>query len=230
MTPDRAASGARQARGYLLGLALLLLTFVAFAAAQGNAVLRVLTVGLVGLTLLVLLAVSRTSRPVLGGVAIACGAAVVVSVVASVSGTTAGTVSTLSLTAALALLAPPAIVRDLRSRPRISAATVLGALCIYLLGGLLFGAVFGVVDALSAGPFFQQVETARPVDFLYFSFVTLGTLGYGDLTPVGDLGRMLAVTETMLGQLYLVGVVAILVSNIGFERRRRPSSDEESER
>jgi voltage-gated potassium channel Kch len=64
-------------------------------------------------------------------------------------------------------------------------------------------------------------ETApRSIDFLYFSYVTLTTVGYGDLTAAGDLGRMLAVTEALLGQLYLVTVVALVIGNIGRERTR----------
>jgi hypothetical protein len=60
------------------------------------------------------------------------------------------------------------------------------------------------------------------VDFLYFSFVTLTTVGFGDRTAAGDLGRMLAVTEALLGQLYLLTVVALVIGNIGRERDRPP--------
>jgi hypothetical protein len=55
---------------------------------------------------------------------------------------------------------------------------------------------------------------------VYFSYVTMSTVGYGDLTARGDLGRMLAVTEALLGQLYLVTIVALLVGNLGRVRRQ----------
>jgi len=55
---------------------------------------------------------------------------------------------------------------------------------------------------------------------VYFSFVTLATVGYGDYTAASDLGRMLAVSEALMGQLYLVSVVALLVANMG--RTREP--------
>ncbi len=58
-------------------------------------------------------------------------------------------------------------------------------------------------------------------DFLYFSLATLTTTGYGDLTAAGELGRTLAVLEALLGQIYLVTVVALLVSNL-----RRPTKEE----
>lgn len=98
--------------------------------------------------------------------------------------------------------------------------TILGALSIYLLIGTFFAALFRAVAAFSNEPFFVT-KAARTVDYLYFSFVTLTTTGYGDLTARTDLGRMLAVTEALLGQLYLVSVVALVVGNIGRERRAR---------
>ena len=55
---------------------------------------------------------------------------------------------------------------------------------------------------------------------MYFSFITMATVGYGDLTPQGGLGRALAVTEGLFGQIYLVTAVAALVGNIG--RARAP--------
>jgi len=70
-------------------------------------------------------------------------------------------------------------------------------------------------------------------DFLYYSFVTLTTVGYGDVTAATNLGRMLSVIEALVGQLYLVIVVALIVSNIGRERstekiipRERPLEDQ----
>jgi len=60
----------------------------------------------------------------------------------------------------------------------------------------------------------QGTDGTRAVR-LYFSFVTLATLGYGDYSPTGDVGHMLAVLEALIGQLYLVTVVAIVVTRIG---------------
>ncbi len=59
------------------------------------------------------------------------------------------------------------------------------------------------------------------MDRLYFSFTTMTTVGFGDLTAAGDAGRMLAITEALLGQLYLVSVVALIVANLGRTRRPR---------
>jgi len=78
-------------------------------------------------------------------------------------------------------------------------ATVTGALCIYLLVGLAFALVSAPTTALGGGPFFATADAARAVDHLSVSFVTLTTVGYGDLAARGDGGRLLAVTEALLG-------------------------------
>ena len=131
----------------------------------------------------------------------------------------------------LVVATPPAIVRRLLRHPVISPATVLGALCIYLLVGLGFALVFALATVLGGGPFFATADSPRAIDYLYFSFVTLTTVGYGDLAARGDVGRLLAVTEALLGQLYLVTVVALLVANVGGRRPRHravPESGVES--
>jgi hypothetical protein len=100
----------------------------------------------------------------------------------------------------------------------ISVLTVLGAVCIYVLTGLSFAFLFEAVGALGSQPFFTSQEAGTRSDYVYFSFITMATVGYGDLTAQGGLGRALAVTEGLFGQIYLVTAVAALVSNLG--RRR----------
>jgi uncharacterized membrane protein len=123
------------------------------------------------------------------------------------------------------------IVRSILRHPEVSVETVAGAASIYLLFGLVFAVLYAFVGDLTiifqpavaaqagthpsaAEAFFVSARTPLPSDFLYFSFVTLTTVGYGDLTAVTQFGRMLSVCEALLGQLYLVTVVAILVSNL----------------
>jgi hypothetical protein len=125
-----------------------------------------------------------------------------------------------ALDAALAFGAISAIVRRIGAHPKVDAVTILGALSSYLLIGTFFAFVFATVSNLMSTPFFVQTAAPNPVDFLYFSFITMTTVGYGDFTAAGDLGRMLAVTEALIGQLYLVTVVALVIGNIGRERRR----------
>jgi len=101
---------------------------------------------------------------------------------------------------------------------RINQQSIVGALSIYVTIGILFTVVYGVLADAGDGTFFAQGTDGSASDRLYFSFVTLATLGYGDYTAAGDLGRMLAVVEALIGQLYLVTVVALLVANLGHQR------------
>lgn len=102
----------------------------------------------------------------------------------------------------------------------VNMTSIAGAICVYILIGLVFVFVYGVLAALGHGEFFAQGTDGTRALRLYFSFVTLATLGYGDYTPAGNFGHMLAVLEALIGQLYLVTVVAVVVTRIG-----RPQSD-----
>jgi hypothetical protein len=108
-----------------------------------------------------------------------------------------------------------AIARRVWQHVEISVLSVLGAVCVYVLVGLSFAFVFELVGAFASQPFFASQETGTRSDYVYFSFITMATVGYGDLAAQGGLGRALAVTEGLLGQIYLVTAVAALVSNIG---------------
>jgi hypothetical protein len=108
---------------------------------------------------------------------------------------------------------PVTLSRVLQHR-RITHETVLGALCSYVLLGLLFAFCYLAVDSLRDAPFFVQPGPHVQSEFLYFSFVSLTTVGFGDFTPAGELGRTLAVLEALTGQLYLVTVLALLVSRL----------------
>jgi len=78
--------------------------------------------------------------------------------------------------------------------------------------GILFSFAYATVDRIQSGPFFSEVGHAEGNEFLFFSYTTLTTTGYGNLVPAGQPGRMLAGLEMMLGQLFLVTLVAGLVS------------------
>ena len=134
----------------------------------------------------------------------------------------------LAITSLLLTLATiGAIARRIWRHVEISVLTVLGAVCIYVLLGLSFAFVFEVVGNLGSQPFFASQEGATRSDYMYFSFITMATVGYGDLTPQGGLGRALAVTEGMLGQIYLVTAVAALVGNLGRTRATQQERGEE---
>lgn len=91
---------------------------------------------------------------------------------------------------------------------------LVGAGCIYLLSGSLWGIVYFLLSVVSPESFagiVGQTLTEQLNEFTYHSFVTLTTLGYGDITPTAPVARTLSYLEALLGQLYLTVLVAALV-------------------
>jgi Ion channel len=105
---------------------------------------------------------------------------------------------------------PVTITRVLHHR-RITHETVLGSLCAYVLVGLLFAFLYLAVQELR-GDFFVQEGPHAQSEYLYFSFVALTTLGFGDLSPAVGLPQALTVLEALTGQVFLVTLVARLVT------------------
>ena len=103
----------------------------------------------------------------------------------------------------------------------INMAIVVNAISVYLLIGLLFTYIDLTLATFSSGPFFVQGEQSVAT-FLYFSFITLVTIGYGDFTPALMAGRFSAVAEGLFGQLYLVTFLAMIVANLGRTRDTLP--------
>ena len=168
-----------------------------------------------GFTLLFVLHTSdahrRTFRAALAIVVFAvAGAAVSLLSGAEQASTAAGLIGLL-----LAFAAPVIILRRIVTSPTITVRLVLGALAIYLFVGLTYAYLYPVISAVTDQPFFVQTSTPEAIDYVYFSYVTLTTVGYGDFTAATSVGRMIAVSEALTGQLYLVSAVALLVGNIG---------------
>lgn len=101
--------------------------------------------------------------------------------------------------------------------PVITLRVVGDAVGVYLMMGLTFAYLFLAIDAVRDNDFFVQGPQPAYV-FLYFSYITLATVGFGDFTAADALGRLLAMTEGLIGQLYLVTVLALIVSNLGRQR------------
>jgi hypothetical protein len=213
-------SGEVQGRArFGIALALITLSIFGFAFSEDEGWVKVLSLLAEGAALLFILRMSERGlvlRVARIAVVIAVGAAVVSIVV----GTTKGpTLATTTVGAMMAIAAPIAIVRRL-SRERVVNVQVLGgAMCLYLLIGLFFTFVYKTIAVVRDDkPLFVQTDTATSTDITYFSFVTLTTVGYGDFTAAQNGVKMLAVTEALVGQLYLVGAVALVVSQFGRDR------------
>ncbi len=205
--------------GYGLVLVLILVTLGLQLAATDSEAVRVATIAMQSATLLAAFHVSGVPvwmfRAAVGATVIAC---------LSVAGVLIGSGSldeaaTRAVGLLLVLVAPAAIVmgatRHFRASGGVTMTTMFAVLCIYLLLGMAFAYVFGIADAIQSEPFFAAGQAENQSDFLYFSFTTLTTTGYGDFTAGTDFGRSLAVTEALIGQIYLVTVVALIVGNMG---------------
>jgi hypothetical protein len=160
-------------------------------------------------------------------------AAAIVAVAITVARVTAGGIGeglVRAMNAGLIAFGPPAlvvgVVRELRATRQVRVQAVMGVLSLYILVGMLFAFVYGAIDHFGDAPFFANGGTATVSHCLYFSFITLATVGYGDFVAGTDLGHTLAIFEALIGQIYLVTVVSVIVSNLGRPARPdRPLGD-----
>jgi len=112
----------------------------------------------------------------------------------------------------LLAVAMGAVLRRVVRNAGADSRTILGAISVYTVFGLLFTFLYGFVARVQNTPFFEGHPGATGSDLIFFSYTTLTTTGYGDLVPADQPGRMLAGLEMMIGQIFLVTLVAGLVS------------------
>lgn len=126
-----------------------------------------------------------------------------------------GAAGTATAVAAVLVVLTKGLVRMIRDHG-VTLQAVAGALTSYLLIGLEFALVVRVLVGVSPHPYFEQVSNAAVTQSqqIYFSFTTLTTTGYGDLTPTLNAGRALSVLEMLVGQIYLVTVIGLLIGNL----------------
>jgi voltage-gated potassium channel len=120
-----------------------------------------------------------------------------------------------------------AIREVLRSRT-VDANSIVGAACIYLLIGVIWSLFYVLVNIFIPDSFSVQINGGVSVQqqhLLYFSFVTLTTLGYGDITPIGATARALSTIEAVIGQFYMAILVAGLISIFVNRKKPTPSGD-----
>jgi hypothetical protein len=204
-------------------LVLILLTIVSFAAAEG-AIGQLISVGLSGGTLLFVLHTAGARKQTFRLSAAVVILAVLGTAIALIAGDAQIGRSAASFVGLLlAVVAPLVILRRIVLSPTITVRLVLGALAIYLLFGLAYAYLFPLIGILTGTPFFVQTAAPETIDYAYFSYTTLATVGFGDFTAASSLGRMISVSEALVGQLFLVSAVALLVGNIGRTLRPTPA-------
>ncbi|MGE3138390.1 MAG: potassium channel family protein, partial [Thermoleophilia bacterium] len=118
------------------------------------------------------------------------------------------------------------LLRALLGEREVTISTVAGVLAAYLMIGVVFTSAYSAAFTISADAFSATFDPLERFDLFYFSFITLATVGFGDVTPANDVTRALAMSEAVMGQLFLVTVVARVVSL--YRGRQRDAPEEES--
>ncbi len=229
MLPEDAPAWRRHFHGdgYGYGWLLVLILFTTFfqMAATETEAARIVTIFLLGFTLIAALTVSGVRRWLIHLAAAVTGIAILTAVGILIGSGDLDLGGGRALGFLLVALAPASIligiVRQARRDGQITIRTMFGVLCVYLLLGTAFSYAYGFASAVDDGTFFAEIARGDQSDFLYFSFTTMTTTGYGDLTAAHDFGRSVAIMEALIGQIYLVTLVALIVSNLG---RVRPGN------
>ena len=111
-----------------------------------------------------------------------------------------------------------AILNRISRHRQVTFQTVMGGVAAYALIAFVMAALYHGMDLLTGTTFLNGVVSDG--DYVYFSFVTLTTVGYGDITAATDVAKRLVVVEAFVGQVFLVALVARLVSLWGAPERR----------
>lgn len=204
------------------GVLLLTLAFAVFALiASDSGGVRTIELFVAGATLLVAVLTSRApaaTRRLAGagvGMVVLAGGITAAFVGPHPALTFAGTTVLLAVTAGVILAG---LVRLVVERGVVLQA-VFGALAVYMLVGLVFAFIIGTLATGQSTPYFASGTDATQNARVYFSFTALTTTGFGDYTAATRAGRALAVLEMLVGQLYLVTVIATLVGNLRHQRQ-----------
>ena len=199
----------------------LILTLVLFEiVAPSGTWERAVAFALAGAAFVVAVATWRIPTQRRGQLVLLVGGAVAVMVVGIAIGVIPPAVE-YSATAVLLLAMPVTLVRGLLRLVGERGATpqaIAGALAIFLMLGLLFASVIGVLAEVQRQPYFAQGPDVSNGERVYYSFTVLTTTGFGDYSAATPIGHALAVLEMLSGQLYLVTVIGILIGH--YVRRR----------
>ena len=125
------------------------------------------------------------------------------------------------------LLMAFAIVLDIFHRGKVTADTISGAACLYLLIGIFWGEAYSLLEYLRPGSFHFSLPRAaghmiNSSSFSYFSFITLTTIGYGDIAPLTKEAKLLVIMEAILGQLYIAIFLARIIASYQVGKKTKP--------
>jgi hypothetical protein len=204
------AEGARDAFGLVLVLALV--TYVLAALLENGGWPAVILVVATSATSVVALTSSHVKARFVRLAIWISALTIGLAAVAAISGAHVWLNLASAIQISMLTVAMGTVLRRVVSTADVGSRTILGAISVYIVLGILFTFLYGMVARMQSGSFFQGVPQSAGSDFLFFSYTTLTTTGYGNLVPGGQPGRMIAGLEMMLGQIFLVTLVAGLVS------------------
>jgi len=115
------------------------------------------------------------------------------------------------------------LVKNLLSVRVVTANLIYCAISIYLLIGIMWAGIYNIVEGISPGSF---SGTSEPVDLIYFSFVTLTTVGFGDVVPLSVFGKRLAIFEAAMGSIYMAVIIAMIVGRYMLMQLKQDSESE----
>jgi len=112
-------------------------------------------------------------------------------------------------------------VRAVLAEPTVTRDTLAGAISAYLLIGITYGVLYGLIEQVAPGSFRETISSGRPLhppDLIFFSFTSLTTVGYGDIVPWSGISRSLAVLESITGVMYPAVLIGRLIGLRGTQR------------
>jgi ion channel len=203
---------ARAPDSYGLVLILLVIDYVLITVDWSGGVSLFVRSALFLLTLLLAFRTSRVSPRIQKIVRVLAALTIVAAFVVAIAGEDRAIGAVTLLTSVLLLATPVAIGWRILHHERVTGETIAGAICIYVLIGMIFANLDYGIQLASGNDFFAQSGHHGLPDFAYFSYITMATVGYGDLTPTTGLPRTMSVLDALVGQVFLVVLLARLVS------------------
>lgn len=207
---------------FVLLIVTLGMAIIGTSETAGRVVFEVLS----GATLLVTLLAAKASRSwKVAGWLVFISAVIVASASVSVHDAPLAAVTIPASHVALLLLCVPIVLRRLLQHEEVTGETIAGSLCVYLLLGLAFANLYLALSAAGDAPVLKATVAAEmPLvigDYIYYSFIGMLTVGFGDVVPVTQWAKAATVVQAIFGQVVLLTLVARLVSVAQFRRFRQ---------
>ena len=206
------SQAARAPDSYALLLLLLIIDYVILSVGWTGSWALIVTTGFLGLTAVLAFHTSRVGGAPFKVVVACTGLAMIASIAAAIDNQEWTRGIPFILMSLVVVGCPVAILTRLVRHTRVTAETLLGAICVYIFIGLFFSYLDLAYQLVGGTSFFAQPGHHGPADFIYFSFITMTTVGYGDLSPANGLPRTTSVLEALMGQIFLVVLVSRLVA------------------